>query len=435
MTSPRIEILEGSVRITDLEVHKPDVAAYLRSVPEAEVETAIVRAIEVGVFCLERAQGGQDLDFVRRQIDTLLAKVQTAIEGLPEETRKELLGRIGTAEGQVLAPIQSLVNEVSRAATDKIKEVKALLDQEIDPSRESSTLGRSLRTVKDLLDPKRTDSIQGSVNAAIKTVTDEGGSLAKSVREVVATAVRPLTEQVDALTREIRGADAAAEALAQTIEKGSTYEEAVVVRLRSWSEAVGAEITHVGPDSRPGDVLVVLTETSVPASALRIIVEARDRERGLGRKPISDLLAKAMTEREARAAVYVSQSRDGLAKEIGEWAEGACDSGPFVACTNEHLVTAVRFLIAMDQLSQARAKTAAIDVSAVGAQLGRIRTALRRIMVINTKVTDVKSGADAITVEATALRTEIQSCLNQVEEALRLSSAGEGQPTTAQTAG
>ncbi len=351
MTDAQIQVSDGGIRIIDLEVPRKEVADYLRSVPEDERESALIHVIEVGTFCLERARTGQDLEFVRRQVDSLLASVQSAIEGIPVKTQEQLVAKIGTGEGQVLAPLQSLVGEVSRAAAEKIKDVKSLLDQEIDPSRESSTLGRALRTVRDLLDPKRTDSVQGAIETAIKNVTDQGGPLAKAVREVVGEAVKPLADQVDALTKEIRGTEAAAEALAQTTEKGGTYEEAVLVRLRSWGERVGAEITHVGPDNRSGDVLVALKDTSVAASTLSIVVEARDRERALGRKPVSDSLSRAMTERGARAAIYVSQSRDGLAKEIGEWAEGTCDQGPFIACSDEHLITAVRFLIAQDQLS------------------------------------------------------------------------------------
>ena len=435
MKDPRIEVFDTGIHITDLEVPKKEAAEYLRAVPEDERELALVRAIEVGVFCLERARTGQDLDFVRRQIDSLLTTVQSTVEKIPEHTQEQLAAKIGTGEGQVLAPVQLLVNDVSKAASEKIREVRSLLDQEIDPSKETSTMGRVLRTVRDLLDPKRTDSVQGSINAAIQQVTGEAGPLAKAVREVVATTVKPLTEQMDLLAKEIRGREAAAEALAQTTEKGETYEEAVLLRLRSWAEPVGAQVTHVGPDNRPGDVLVSLNQFSVAETAVTIIVEARDRERGFGRKAISDLLSRAMVERAARAAVYVSQSPDGLAKEIGEWAEGACDQGPFVACTDEHLLTAVRFLIAQEKLTEAKAQSASIDVSSVAAQLQRIRTTLRRITAINTKITEVKGGVDAIQEEANALRDEIRDSLVQAEDALRISSSPADEPESSASAG
>ncbi len=49
----RIEIFETGVRITELDVPNKDVAEYLRIIHGPEQELALVRAIEVGVFCLE----------------------------------------------------------------------------------------------------------------------------------------------------------------------------------------------------------------------------------------------------------------------------------------------------------------------------------------------------------------------------------------------
>jgi hypothetical protein len=58
------------------------------------------------------------------------------------------------------------------------------------------------------------------------------------------------------------------------------------------------------------------------ASSLNVVIEVRDRQSAKGRKAISDDLTEAVIERGARAAIYISRSQEGLAKEIGEWAEG-----------------------------------------------------------------------------------------------------------------
>jgi hypothetical protein len=36
-----------------------------------------------------------------------------------------------------------------------------------------------------------------------------------------------------------------------------------------------------------------------------------------------------MTVRKAQAGIYLSRTREGLAKEIADWAEGTCDNGQF----------------------------------------------------------------------------------------------------------
>lgn len=66
MGAARIDLSDTGIRIGDLEVPKKDVADFLRRVPEPEREATLVQAIEVGVFCLERARTSQDLDFVKR---------------------------------------------------------------------------------------------------------------------------------------------------------------------------------------------------------------------------------------------------------------------------------------------------------------------------------------------------------------------------------
>jgi hypothetical protein len=72
-------LLDRSVRITELEIPRKDVADFLRTVDEKEIEPTLIQAIEVGVFCLERARMSQDTEFVRRQLDQLLNHVEAAV--------------------------------------------------------------------------------------------------------------------------------------------------------------------------------------------------------------------------------------------------------------------------------------------------------------------------------------------------------------------
>jgi ABC-type transporter Mla subunit MlaD len=418
MSTNKIEISETSIRIVDVLVPGRDVAKYVLTLPADEREQAIVHAVEVGVFCLERARAGQSLDFVRREIDALLNSLQRAVEKIPEDTQKQLTSKIGTAEGQVLAPLRTLVDHVSEAATDKIQEIRKLLQDDIDPTKGTSSLGKALGALRDLLDSKRSDSIQGSLEAAVKHATAESGPLAKAVRDVVAETLKPLEGKIVDLAKEVRGQAAAEEALEQTTKKGTTYEEEVVQALQSWGRGTGFEVHHVGTDNQPGDVLLV-SGLSSGAADLRIVVEARDRQQPMGRIAISDTLNTAMAERRAGASIYISKARDGLAKEIGEWAEGTIARGRWVACTNEHLITAVRFLIVQQQFQTARAAVPSVDATAIQAQIQRIRTTLGRIKTVNTRITDLRDGADEIQREVEAVRDEIRDALSDVEGALR----------------
>lgn len=407
------------IRVVDLQVNSNDVTDFLSAVPPTEVEPTLVRAIEVGVFCLQRACTSQDTEFVRRQVEGLLAKVEAAVVRIPEVTQSALLDKIGTKDGQVLSPVKAMIDGVSMVTAEKVKEVRTLLEKEIDPDKDSSTLGKALRALRTILDPKQSDSVQSTIEQAVKTVTGKDGALAEAVREVVVDAMKPLETEVDRLSKEVRGRDAAEEALSQTTKKGATYEEEVVGSLREWSAVTGAEVSHVGTDNRPGDVMVVVRSDGMLAAPVAIIVEAKDTQAAAGRKAISDRLERAMAERNANGAIYVTRNGFGLAGEIGDWAEGSTGRGPFVACTNSNLLMAVRWLVIQKRLAEARAAAPQVDAAGIEEQLRRIRTSLDRVKAINRQSGAIREGAAGIQVEAEALRDEIRYSLMAMEEAMR----------------
>jgi tetrahydromethanopterin S-methyltransferase subunit B len=417
----RIVLLYTGIRITELEVPRKDIADFLRSVPEADVEATLIQAIEIGVFCLERARMSQDTEFVRRQIDLLLHRVETTVKKIPDDTQKALLDKIGTNNGQVLAPLREMIDAATKLTTDKVKEIRTLLTQEIDPDKETTTLGKALKTLRDVLDPRRNDSVQSLLAQAVKAVTCKDGALAKAVKEVVAEAVNPLATEVDKLTKEVRGQEAASEALEQTTLKGTPYEEEVTGILQAWARATGAEVHHVGVDNQPGDIVITVRGDGLIADPMSIVVEVRDRgSRAMGRKAISADMASKLAERGANGGIYLSRTQDGLSlREIGEWAEGISDRGLWVACTQQHLITAVRFLIVQRRLATLRAAAPEVDSASIEQQVKAIRTALGRIRTIKTKLTELGACSDVIDEQADHLREEIKEALSSIEDSMR----------------
>jgi hypothetical protein len=162
---------------------------------------------------------------------------------------------------------------------------------------------------------------------------------------------------------------------------------------------VGAEVDHVGPDNQPGDILVVLDSSRMTTADPRIVIEARDDQCSRGKKRILDDLGAALTARKSDYGLYVARSACGLAKEIGDWAELESAHGPVIACTAEHLRTALRFAVVQHRLRQLKATTPKADVAAIQAEVERIRSALGRIRTINTKATSIRTAADAISSE------------------------------------
>jgi len=67
-----IEVLDSHLVVHHLDVNRRDVAGYLSRIDAGQREAALVRVIEVGVFCLERCQASEDMEFVRLQLERLM---------------------------------------------------------------------------------------------------------------------------------------------------------------------------------------------------------------------------------------------------------------------------------------------------------------------------------------------------------------------------
>src|SRR5581483_1773658 len=387
MSSGHIVIGDSTMTITQLFIHRKDLVEYFKRIPDEQLIDAFISAMEVGTFCLERANAAQDLDFVRRQVDSFIATIEKRVSVIPVELERALMSRIGISEGQVLAPIQAMVAQSVKMTSDRLGDLRVMFN-EVDPSKEGGAANRVVKNLRDLLDPNRNDSVQATIGTAVKSLTSQDGALARTVQTTIEAALKPLREELDSLGKEIRGQDAAVEALAQTTAKGKTFEEDIVASLHPWARCVGGQVQYVGTDNHPGDIVIEVKEgLTVP---ITIVVEAKDTQSPKGHKAVADVLTAAMTERRANAAVYLVRDRQGLASEIGEWAEGECGCGSYVACTYEHLITALRFLIAQKKLNEMRESHQDVDSDSVVAQIGRVKIALDRIKNINRKTNEIR---------------------------------------------
>ncbi len=127
---------------------------------------------------------------------------------------------------------------------------------------------------------------------------------------------------------------------------------------------------------------------------------------------------RALNTRGAGRRIYVVREACGLAKEIGDWSEGTTAGGSWVATTDENLMTAIRFSLAMEQVDRAKAARRTVDLGAIEAQAGRIRDALKRVANLQRMATTIRTSSDGITSEANDLRADVLDALRMMEEAI-----------------
>ena len=135
---------------------------------------------------------------------------------------------------------------------------------------------------------------------------------------------------------------------------------------------------------------------------------------------IAETLERAGMERGCNAGIYIGKTVNAFANEIGEWAEGENEIGPWIATVPSDLAIAFRFLLILNRLASARDKRRVVDVAGVLAQLERVRTSLKRVATMKKNVSSIHDGADKIQDESEQLQAEVKSALLAVEEALRV---------------
>jgi hypothetical protein len=302
-----VDIEGDQITLHSFQMRNADIAGYLIKQPLKERAGALISALQVGVFCLERASTAKDTEFVKRQVERLLHEVQSKVGEIPSKVQTELLTKVGGGDGQVLKPLVDATSSAVQQVNARISQCETFVKGLFDPTGENGAVGKALQTLSNMLDPKRTDSVQLTVQAAINDVSKADGLVAKCVNNVVAAAIAPLKGEVEKLAMEVRGQEAVDEALKQTTEKGVPYEEEVVNRLQPWAKAIGAQVKHVGGDKRPGDIVITFNGTSIASIDCCLVIEARDRERPVGRKRIAEELASSMSERSANAGIYLSR--------------------------------------------------------------------------------------------------------------------------------
>lgn len=151
---------------------------------------------------------------------------------------------------------------------------------------------------------------------------------------------------------------------------------------------------------------------------LKIVVEARDRDQRFGRARVAEQINATLAQWQANYGIYVSKTQSGLAAEIGDWSELSCGHGPVIACTVEHLKTALRFAVVDMRMRAAAEARRELDISSAERELGRFRSSLNHLTQTKRRVGEIRDVLPTIEDEANRMRGEIQDTLDKIETLL-----------------
>ena len=378
--------IEGSVvRLEGITVQNPDVAQYLSQKPQGErVPGADTRRRSRRLLPAACRGVGQSLDFVKLEIERLIQASRTAVDQLPESIGKSL--QLRTAPRLRSRRLPQLPRPRSRTNLLKCGN----FSNDISIPKPDATLGRALSTLTNLLDPKREDSVQKRVDLTLQGIAVADGAIAKAVRATVETAIAPLQTAIETFSLALKKEEGIEEALATTTRKGFAFEDELLPELQRWAAIVGADLEYTAPQNLPGDFTLTLNDRSIGGMPLKIVVEARDRDQRFGRARVAEQINATLAQWQANYGIYVSKTQSGLAAEIGNWSELSCGHGPVIACTVEHLKTALRFAVVDMRMRAAAEARRELDISSAERELGRFRSSLNHLTQIKRRVGEIR---------------------------------------------
>jgi hypothetical protein len=143
-----VELLLSGTRVRQLDVPSTAIADYLRQACPEEREWRLIEAIEVGAFCLERAMAVRDFDYVRSQVESILATVDKQVSAIPQI--------------------------VERGLAEKLRDVVLKLVR--SKTKFWQMVGRGTRLRKDLFGPRQ-DKESSSSSTTARTWSSSGRTL------------------------------------------------------------------------------------------------------------------------------------------------------------------------------------------------------------------------------------------------------------------
>ncbi len=391
-----------TITIDHLALVDGELAAMVAERPEAERAPLVERGLRVGLVALRNAGVTLNVDFVEKEFARLLQQT--------DESHKRAMAAVETSLREAFADGDGrLPRTLERFLGDK-GTLRTLVEDLFDENRRDSAIGR-MRTLlagyfdgdgailARMLDPRRDDSplhgFRTEMREALQAVGDR------------------LVQLESART-------ARAEERARGTAKGVDFEDVVEARLALIARGPGDVVERTGAvvgdtvRGRTGDFVLTINPAWTRGLGIRIAVEAKSGRVGL--TSICRDLDGARTNRGAAVAVAVFAAGN---------APSGCAPltlhGDHVICELDEddpddcvLETAIRLARAL-ALAAGRERAGDVDVVAVRRHLDLVRTHLKAVQGMKSKLTSVAGVAKEVSAALDALRQGVLDCVAGVE--------------------
>jgi hypothetical protein len=374
------------VTIHEVTIRDAELTSYLADHGPDERREIVDRAFRVGLMTLQLADTSKDLEYVKREFETM----QTALENELTDVREDLDNRFGN-EGDLPELLDDYFGEdgeLREALTDAFGEDGELTD------RLDEQLGEDGERLQAALDP------------------DADGTPTNRLKS-------QLIERIDSLRDKLAEEAGAQEERQLSPRKGEDFEDTVAEMLDDIVYRTNDSVRHTGTEEgdigeKVGDHVLTLGETGQ-----RIVIESKS-EADYSEPKIRDQLDRALENRSADVAIFVSKCESYLPNKLGYFQE--FDKQRLSVCLSEDDDDDLDRGFLQIGLNWARMRAieehvdtgTCLDPGTVQAQVENVHQRVERVAEVKKKCSSITKTAEQIKSELDELRDDVINNLNKI---------------------
>jgi hypothetical protein len=375
-----------AVTIRELTVHDENLADYLDDHDSDKQHEIADRAFRVGLMTLQLADTSKDLEYVKREFETM----QSTLESELDDVQDDLADRFGDNGDlqQLLDEYLGTEGELRTALDDAFGEDGELTD------RLDEQLGEEGERLQAALDP----DAKGTPTNRLKS------QLVERIEEVKQT----LAEEAGA--REERQ---------RSPRKGEEFEDTVAGMLDDIVYGTNDTVRHTGDEEgdigkKVGDHVLTLGETGQ-----RIVIESKSED-GYSEPKIRDELERALENRSADVAVFVSECESYIPNKVGYFQEFdkerlavSLSKDPDDELDRGFLQVGLNWA-RMRSIEEYVDTGADLDSEEIQARVQNVRDRVDQVSEVKRKCDGITDTAETIKSDLGELRDDVTDDLNQI---------------------
>jgi hypothetical protein len=416
--------------LTDMVISNPDIYSFLCD--KENKEEWIERALIIGCAGLKQMILTDNVDYVEKKFNDFLQEAKGLFHEQSDEVSRKIEDTFSLDKTtSPLYMLQSLILDYFDEDKGKFKrladsyfdkeegEIKKLLDQSFDLKNTDSAFslliknieemtGKDEDTIKELLDPHKTDSPAEKLKKEIFIKFTE---LKEQEMKQLSDRIKEIREQE---LKDIRDVVLKSEAIEEEKKKGTAkgfeFEDVVYESLTeicsSFTDNVKAVGEAVGISSKKGDIIIDVDGDEKS----RIVIECKDASNYTVKKTIEEI-NEAIANRNSAFGIFLFSSKDKMPGKFNSIK--ITDSYIITYMDNDNLHFAYR--LARTFLKRSKAECSEIDTSTILIEAKRIEELVENINTMQTKVSQIVNSANYLRNELQKLYDGVHISINKIE--------------------